>query len=242
MVPGQHPVVDAEDDVRHAEVFVVRRRQAFEDSSPVVREVAGGASLEWREPRQRSRRKRRQQPPEDVEGIAACGWRAVTLHMRRRCCARSRRDRRRRTSSGRGADSVRRCRETTGTAGRGAVRSTPPDPAPERVPSTRGREDAIAGRCVQGFLVVERGPPARLDFAVSRTCFGFPVSRRRQVAPRQRLILPVGLAKRDGEGRLGQLLSRGRTRAPPRPRRAARRGRRAARCPCCGRIVRCSAP
>ena len=82
VIPRQHPVVDAEDDVRYAQVFVAGRREMFVDASPVVREVTGGASLERRKLRQRAGGKRREQRPQRIQRVAAGDRRAVALHVR----------------------------------------------------------------------------------------------------------------------------------------------------------------
>src|SRR5262245_29913972 len=50
VIPGQHPVVDAEHDVRQGEIVVARRRQTLERETPVVGDVAGSTALERRQP------------------------------------------------------------------------------------------------------------------------------------------------------------------------------------------------
>src|SRR5688572_28509649 len=49
MVPGDDPVVNAEQRVRQRQVVVARRRESFEYTPPVVGKVASGAALERRE-------------------------------------------------------------------------------------------------------------------------------------------------------------------------------------------------
>ena len=74
VVPRDHPVVEAEHDVGDREVVVTRRRQALERRAAVVPDVPGGASLEWRQARDRRRGERREQLAHGEQRIARrCG-------------------------------------------------------------------------------------------------------------------------------------------------------------------------
>ena len=63
VVPGHHPVVEAQHHVVQAEVVVPRRGQPLEREPPVVADVPGRAALKRRQPGLRSRRMRSQQAP-----------------------------------------------------------------------------------------------------------------------------------------------------------------------------------
>jgi hypothetical protein len=70
MIPGDHPVVHSEDDVRQGQIIMARGWQVFEHSSPVVREVTGCASLERRKPGHRLGGVRPDECPDDLERVA----------------------------------------------------------------------------------------------------------------------------------------------------------------------------
>ena len=71
VIPGEDPVVHAEDDVGEGEVFVARRREALEYAAPVVRQVACRAALKGRQPGHRFRSMRLEQRPNGVERVTA---------------------------------------------------------------------------------------------------------------------------------------------------------------------------
>ena len=61
MIPGQHPVVETDDDVVEREVVVARRRQPLERQAPVVADVAGRTALKRRQAVDRLGAMRREQ-------------------------------------------------------------------------------------------------------------------------------------------------------------------------------------
>ena len=177
---------------------MTRRRQALEHPSPVISQVTGRPALEGRKPRHRLRGVRREQRLDGVERVAGDnddGRRAADRDARsvRPCCARRQSDRRSRKNSGPAASPAPRYRGTAGTGALRAARSSAP------------------GRAVGRGL---RPPASRIPRpARPPRAFGqphvvrFQIVRRREISPRQRSLLTVGLAERHREAGARQLLA-----------------------------------
>ena len=73
VVPGEHPVVDAQHNVGQREIVVPRCGETLEGETPVVTDVAGDAALKRRQPGDRIGGVRREPGADRVERIARPG-------------------------------------------------------------------------------------------------------------------------------------------------------------------------
>ena len=239
VVPRDHPVVEAEDDVGDGQVVVPRRRQPLEHGSIVVAEVARGAALERRQPGHRGAAAERRSSSRDHDQRVAVDAASTAV---RPAAPRStlplaaddaHRDRRRGRSSGR-ADGLSPARERRWRC-RGRAVGQVEEAGHDLGRVVRRAQVSTSGAATPAHPVrraASRPPAALGQLHVLR----LDVVRRREVAPGQRALLAVGLAQRDGELGLHAAPVRGRTRGSPRPRRA---GRRSPGCRCRARRSRC---
>ena len=162
VVPGEHPVVDAEHHVGQREVVVARRRQTLERQPPVVGEVAGGAALKRRQPGDRCRR---------GAARAAARTRRPSALARSPCAARIDVDR----IGGEKRVAAEPCRAGARCRGTGDTAAREPLAAPHRIrqPATAPRRAAS-----RGLQPSARSPiPTRAaGRCVSRTCSDFASS------------------------------------------------------------------
>jgi hypothetical protein len=70
MIPGDHPVIQAEHDVRDAKIIETGARKPLEYRAPVIADVACKAALKWRQPLNRIDWFRRQEASRDAQGVA----------------------------------------------------------------------------------------------------------------------------------------------------------------------------
>ena len=194
MIPRDHPVVQAEHRVGQREVVVPRRRAPLEDASPVVAEVAGGAAVE---------RAAAPAGAASASGASCCSStlqhvaRAPGRHSR---CPPSRvsvRGAMRAQHRPAGRRTRKRPAAQVGVAVGGAVE---PDAA-TAVRAARAAASAASGAAIEPLDAAAscRRPPGAAGALRERHVLGPRIIGRREVAPLQRALLPVGLAERDGE-------------------------------------------